>query len=52
MDAFFLCYGLVIYCEATGAQSAWDAEWNPQDCTVYYKNSWEYDENGIPKPIN
>ena len=52
MDAFFLCYGLVIYCEATGAQSAWDAEWNPQNCTVYYKNSWEYDENGIPKPIN
>ena len=51
-NAFYLCFDLVIYCEASASQSAWDSEWNPQNCPVYYKNQWEYDINGVPKVVN
>ena len=50
--AFYLCFGLVIYCEASASSSSWNSEWNPQNCPVYYKNNWEYDTNGIPKVID
>ena len=40
-----------IFCEIESKPAQWKNNFVAEDAKVYWKNEWEYDENGIPAPI-
>ncbi|MFA7435396.1 MAG: leucine-rich repeat domain-containing protein [Bacilli bacterium] len=48
-DAFCGCEHLTIFCELKDKPSEWDYEWNISNRPVYWKDCWQYDENGNPQ---
>lgn len=41
----------IIYCEAESKPKEWDDNFAEKDVIVYWGNEWEYNEEGIPVPI-
>lgn len=40
-----------IYCEAKERPNGWNKDFAYKEANVYWVDEWEYDENGVPKPI-
>lgn len=41
----------IVYCEAESKPEGWDDEFYTLNAKVYYAGEWEYDYDGVPKPI-
>lgn len=51
---YIACYAFNkgnIYCEAKERPNGWNKDFAYKEANVYWADEWEYDENGVPKPI-